>query len=211
MTNFIPIFPLSIVVYPGESLNLHVFEPRYKELIKECVEQTKPFGIPSLIKNKLQQYGTSMEVLSVEKQYDTGDMDIKTRGVRVFRVLEVIKKLPEKKYSGAIVNYPHNYHRGNAQLMVGIIKSIRKLHALMEVTRVFKKSDSELFSYDVAHDTGLSLEEEYELLCLMHERQRQEYLKQHLTKVLPVMAEIDRLRKRVRLNGHFQQLDSGKF
>ena len=41
MTNFIPIFPLGIVVYPGEELNLHIFEPRYKQLIKECYEAKK--------------------------------------------------------------------------------------------------------------------------------------------------------------------------
>src|SRR6187455_311175 len=49
MTNFIPIFPLGIVVFPGENLNLHIFEPRYKQLIKECFEQKKPFGIPPVI------------------------------------------------------------------------------------------------------------------------------------------------------------------
>ncbi len=48
MTNFIPIFPLGIVVYPQEQLNLHVFEPRYKQLVKECLTEQKPFGIPPL-------------------------------------------------------------------------------------------------------------------------------------------------------------------
>ena len=43
MTNFIPIFPLAIVVFPGEKLNLHIFEPRYKQLITECHEQKKTF------------------------------------------------------------------------------------------------------------------------------------------------------------------------
>ena len=49
MTNFIPIFPLNIVLYPGETLNLHIFEPRYKELVKECFSNKKPFGIPAVI------------------------------------------------------------------------------------------------------------------------------------------------------------------
>jgi len=56
MTNFIPIFPLGIVVYPGESLNLHIFEPRYRELILECIENSKPFGIPVVIENKLMEF-----------------------------------------------------------------------------------------------------------------------------------------------------------
>lgn len=209
MTNFIPIFPLSLVVYPDETLNLHIFEPRYKQLISECIVEKKQFGIPSLIANKLRDYGTAMEVLSVEKEYPDGEMDIRTRGVAVFRVLEVVKQVPEKLYSGAIVHYPPNHARGNPELMKGIVQGVRKLHDLMEVSREFKKPDSELGSYDVAHDTGLSLEEEYEMLCLLHERQRQEYLKLHLTKVLSVMAEMDRLKKRVKMNGHFRNLSEG--
>ena len=44
MTNFIPIFPLNLVVYPGEKLNLHIFEPRYKQLIRECHANGNPLG-----------------------------------------------------------------------------------------------------------------------------------------------------------------------
>lgn len=211
MTNFVPIFPLSLVVYPGEYLNLHIFEPRYKQLIGECRSQNKPFGLPSLIGEELKEYGTLMELVSVEKEYENGEIDIRTRGKQVFRVLEVIHTVPEKLYSGAIVNYPRNHWEGNPQLMQGIVRSIRQLHALMQVTRDFTKADEQLLSYDVAHDTGLSLEEEYEMLCLLQERQRQEYLKRHLKRIVPMMAEIDRLRKRVKLNGHFQHLSSGKF
>ncbi len=62
-------------------------------------------------------------------------------------------------------------------------------------------------SYDVAHHVGLSLEEEYELLELLRELYRQEYLKQHLVKVLPVMAEMETLKDRIQLNGHFKNLE----
>ena len=117
MTNFIPIFPLSIVVYPGENLNLHIFEPRYKQLIAECKENKKPFGIPAVIDNRLQDYGTLMEVVDIVKVYDNGEMDIKLKGEKVFRILEVIKTVPDKLYSGAIVNYPDNIEEGNIDLM----------------------------------------------------------------------------------------------
>ena len=76
MTNFIPIFPLGIVVYPGEDLNLHIFEPRYKQLIKECHEQKKGFGIPTVIENKLQENGTLVQITELTKLYDNGEMDI---------------------------------------------------------------------------------------------------------------------------------------
>src|SRR5690349_217702 len=106
MTNFIPIFPLGIVVYPGESLNLHIFEPRYKQLINECFTLKKPFGIPTVIENRMQDYGSLMEIKEITKVHDNGEMDIKTEGAKVFRILEVIKEVPDKLYSGAIVNYP---------------------------------------------------------------------------------------------------------
>ena len=77
MTNFIPIFPLGIVVYPGENLNLHIFEPRYKQLIEECHKGKKPFGIPAVIENKLQDYGTLIQITEISKLYDNGEMDIK--------------------------------------------------------------------------------------------------------------------------------------
>ena len=125
MTNFIPIFPLGIVVYPGEKLNLHIFEPRYKQLINECYEQKKPFGIPTVIENKMQDFGSLVQITEMSKIHENGEMDIKTKGEKVFRILEVIKEVPDKLYNGAIVNYPDNQEEGNAELMRKIMEGIR--------------------------------------------------------------------------------------
>jgi uncharacterized protein len=206
MTNFIPIFPLGIVVYPGEALNLHIFEPRYKQLISECHTTNKPFGIPTVIDNKVQDYGSLVEITNMSKVYDNGEMDIKTKGVRIFRILEIIKEVPDKLYSGAIVNYPDNYEKGNPQVMVKVMQSIRDLHELLKVKKEFKKDDSDIKCYEVAHHIGLSLEEEYELLGLFDERQRQEYLKRHLTRVIPLVAGMEQLKDKIKLNGHFKNL-----
>src|SRR5690349_10771378 len=157
MTNFIPIFPLGIVVYPGEEVNLHIFEPRYKQLVIECHEQKKGFGIPTVIEKKVQDYGSLVEVIEISKTYDNGEMDVRTKGIRVFRILEVIREVPEKLYSGAIVNYPENHKKGNPDVMRKVMKSIRDLHELLKVTKGFKKEDTEMSSYDVAHHIGLSL------------------------------------------------------
>jgi uncharacterized protein len=211
MTNFIPIFPLSIVVYPGENINLHIFEPRYKQLIAECKENNKPFGIPAVIDNRLQDYGTLMEVKEIVKVYDNGEMDIKIKGDKVFRILEVIKAVPDKLYSGAIVNYPENNEKRNIDLMRKVMIGIRELHRLLNVVKDFKKTDEELNSYDVAHHVGLTLPEEYELLGLMEERQRQEYLKRHLTKVIPMVTEMEGLKDKIKQNGHFQNLGGFQF
>jgi uncharacterized protein len=206
LTNFIPIFPLGIVVYPGEQLNLHIFEPRYKQLVNECVETKKPFGIIPVIDNKLSEIGTLINVKEITTTYEDGKMDIKTEGVQIFSILEVIKDLPEKLYSGAIVNYPENIENGNRALMQTIVIAIRQLHKLLKINKNFNHADDALWSYDVAHHAGLSVTEEYELLQLMQELQRQEYLKRHLKKVIPVIAEMETLKERIQLNGHFKNL-----
>jgi Lon protease-like protein len=212
MTNFVPIFPLSVVVYPGENLNLHIFEPRYKQLVQECFSDAKPFGIPAVVGKKVCEMGTLVKIMDVTKVHDNGEMDIKTRGLRVFRVLEVINSVPEKLYSGAIVNYPDNDEElGHRELMQRVVNGIRELHKLLKVTKDFKKPDAELTAYDVAHHAGLSLEEEYELLGLLKEIQRQEYLKRHLSRVLPVIAEMEALKEKIKLNGHFKNLSSLDF
>jgi len=213
MTNFIPLFPLSIVVYPGENLNLHIFEPRYKQLITECYASEKPFGIPAVINNKLNEMGTLVNIEDiVNTNPETGEMDIRTRGLSVFRILEVIKQVPDKLYSGAIVNYPENSEIWpNRELMQKVLATIRKLHRLLNISKDFVKPDEELSAYDLAHHAGLSLEEEYELLGLLREEQRQEYLKRHLNKLLPVLSEMETLKDRIKLNGHFKNLSSFDF
>ncbi|HTE13435.1 MAG TPA: LON peptidase substrate-binding domain-containing protein, partial [Chitinophagaceae bacterium] len=178
MINFIPIFPLGVVIYPGESLNLHIFEPRYKQLITECFAEKKMFGIPAVINNNLNEMGTLAEIIEITSVYDNGELDIKTVGVKVFRVLEVIKQVPDKLYSGAIVKYPENIEDGGKKdLMRKVLKAVRELHNRLKVQKEFSKPDDELNSYDIAHHAGLSIEEEYELLGLLKEVQRQEYLK----------------------------------
>lgn len=206
MTNFIPIFPLGVIVYPGEDLNLHIFEPRYKQLIKDCTDQKKSFGIPAVIEKKLQDHGTLVEITEISKIYDNGEMDIKTRGVQVFRILELIKEIPDKLYSGAIVNYPDNHRQGKPALMQKVLAGVHDLHKLLKVTKEYKKKEEELTSYDIAHHVGLSLQQEYELLALFDEKQRQEYLKRHLAKVIPTVAVMEQLKEKIKLNGHFKDL-----
>jgi hypothetical protein len=209
MTNFIPIFPLSIVIYPGEKVHLHIFEPRYKQLITECHEHKKPFGVPAVVNNRIEEMGTLVQITDIVQTYENGEMDIKTQGLRVFRILEVIKSVPDKLYSGAIVNYPDNDEdAGNRELMQKVINGVKELHRLLNVSKDFKKPDTELKSYDVAHHAGLSLEEEYEVLGLLKELQRQEYIKRHLQKVLPMLMEMEQLKEKVKLNGHFRNLSA---
>ena len=211
MTNFIPLFPLAIVVYPGEELNLHIFEPRYKQLINDCKENKKPFGIPTVINDKVSELGTLVEIIEISETYESGEMDIKNKGLEVFRILEEIMEVPGKLYNGAIVNYPENVLKSNSKTMEKMLEIIRQLHSILNVEKNFNKPTNKLLSYDIAHHIGLGLREEYEVLAIFLEQQRQEYLKQHLLRVLPIVSEMETLKSRIKLNGHFKNLSGFKF
>ena len=206
MTNFIPIFPLNIVVFPGEQLNLHIFEPKHKQLIKECFLQKKMFGIPTVLKGNMGETGTAVEIISIEKEHENGEMDIKTLGIKLFKVLEIIKEIPDKLYSGAIVTYPENIERGIEKKMKMILEEVRHFHDLLEVNKEYKKTDDMLCTYDIAHHVGMSLEQEYEFATLLREDQRQEYIQRHLKKIIPTIEELKNLKKRIQMNGHFRKL-----
>lgn len=211
MINFIPIFPLAIVVFPGESLNLHIFEPRYKQLITDCFAEKKPFGIPSVIQSSVTEMGTLVEIEEIVAIHEDGKMDIKTKGTAIFSMLELVKSIPDKLYSGAIVSYPENELINESLLIKILLTAVHELHRLLEVKKDFKKPTSELFSYDLAHHIGLSLDEEYELLGLFKEKFRIEYLKRHIAKVLPVVAGMEKLKEKIQLNGHFKELKGFNF
>jgi Lon protease-like protein len=211
MTNFIPIFPLAIAVFPGEKLNLHVFEPRYIQLILSCVKTKKPFGIPIVVNGKISDIGTLVEIVEISANYENGEMDIKTKGLTVFHVLEIIQEIPEKLYSGAIVSYPRNEAMPRPEMMKKIIVDVALLHKLLAVKKEITAEGRELLSYDFAHHIGMSIEEEFEFLQLLQEDQRLEFMRRHLKKVIPVLKDMEILKKKIQLNGHFRNLEGFKF
>jgi hypothetical protein len=151
MNQLLPYFPLGIVVFPGETANLHIFEPRYIQLITECVEQQKTFALPVVIDGKVQETATMMQVKSIEKKYEGQEMDIRTIGLHTCRILELIKELPDKLYSGAIVAHNATPVLSMQNHQVQVIAKMRRLHQLLGVEKNYKKSDEELTSFDIAH------------------------------------------------------------
>lgn len=206
MINFIPVFPLGLVVFPDEIVPLHIFEPRYRQLIHDCSTQKKPLGIPAVIHQQMQEMGTLVEVKEICKIYETGEMDIKVQGIQIFRILELVKEVPDKLYQGAIVSYPANQRTGSRELMQQLIRQTRHLHELLQVEKKFSRTDEQLQTYDLAHHLGMTLEQEYELLHLMQERQRQEYIRRHLKQAIDTLEEMNQLRQKIKLNGHFRNL-----
>jgi len=205
MTKFLPIFPLSNIAYPGQLLNLHIFEPRYKQLILECKEQGKSFGIPSVFKDGLNEYGTEMELLEISKTYPDGEMDIKTRGVKAFRIMEVLREVPDKLYSAAIV-YEIEYLPLDTEILnPTLVDLVKKMHDILGTDLdIYKKFPNPL-SYDLAPYVALTPEDQYRLLVATSEKARQWFLIQHLLKLIPSLEEAEKVKARVQMNGHFKR------
>lgn len=205
---FLPLFPLNLVAFPGEKLNLHIFEPRYIQLITECLEADTPFGIPVYMPNQRMDFGTSLRVLEVSQRYDDGRMDIRTEALQIFRLLSFINPVERKLYAGGQVTY--HSHESSTELLPGLMDHLKKLYQHLQ-TNVDFNDRSENFSYQIAHKIGLSLEEEYELLQIPQELERQRFISRHLNRIMPVIQELEKTKERIRLNGHFRNFDPLNF
>lgn len=90
MADLLPLFPLEVVLFPGTPLPLHIFEPRYKEMIGECLERKQPFGVLRAVdKETLAEVGCTAEIVEVVKQYDDGRLDILAEGRQRFEVVQI--------------------------------------------------------------------------------------------------------------------------
>jgi Lon protease-like protein len=84
------LFPLSIVLVPTERIPLHIFEPRYRELIDECVADGSEFGfVLATGDGAVHEIGTRASVVEVVEELDDGRMNIVVEGTERFRLLEL--------------------------------------------------------------------------------------------------------------------------
>lgn len=204
MDGYLPLFPLKLVAFPDEPINLHIFEPRYKQLINDILETGDTFGIAVYI-DSLMPFGTEVQLLDVSKLYEDGRMDIKTKALGVFEILSFDNPMPGKLYAGGKVSFKEN------DLKVPELIYREFLFYLKELLRLLNHPvDLVPFavnSFSFAHKIGLTLAEEYELLTMEKESDRIAYLLRHLMKVIPVMREMEAAKKKIQMNGHFKNLD----
>ncbi len=200
----LPLFPLNLVVYPGEDLNLHIFEPRYRQLIGECLETGSRFGIPTFLDSTLPGFGCEMEIKELVRQYEDGRMDVRTHGLCVFRLLEFTNPLPDKLYAGgAVQRWPEPGEQ--LPVMPELVELVQRLYSLLEMPLKASPDYAQPYSYQIAHLIGLPLQGEYEVLTILSESERQVFLLEHLLRALPLLEEMERSRSRVRMNGHFRE------
>ena len=201
----IPLFPLQSIFFPGETVPLHIFEERYKQLITDCRKEAITFGIPVFINNKM-EYGVEVQLVEVVSTYDSGEMDVVCIARQVFRLLAFEKSMPGKLYAGGIVKLLDYDYEASIDKKQTIIKGIHQLYTIMEVP--YKELNVETFnSFTLAHKIGLSFDQEYQLLQIPKENDRLNFISLHLTATITVLSEVERTRKIIELNGHFKNFD----
>ncbi len=206
MTTFLPLFPLRLVAYPGEELNLHIFEPRYKQLIIECEERDITFGLPAFLDDKVSAIGTELQLTSIEKKYKNGEMDVRTKGKGIFKIKEFIKNLDGRLYSGAEVERMDIDLNGEFFKYEQILGQITELYGILNIRKPLPELNGEFNTYKIGHLVGFNIEQEYEMLTMPNERHRQDFMIQHFDKLIPTAREMEALRKKVQMNGHFKNV-----
>jgi Lon protease-like protein len=205
MVSELALFPLKTVVFPGEILPLHIFEERYRELIRDCEILNRTFGIPAYIGSSM-EYGTEVKLEKVVETYPDGSKDVICEGLRVFRIENFNSRQEGRKYGGGTVRFLTNIYNATAEQREQFTALIKELYVHLEMPAP-KISSQSINSYILSHKIGLSLEQEYKLLMLDTEKERLEFLINHLSIIIPVVQEMNRTRAVIEMNGHFKKFD----
>jgi Lon protease-like protein len=201
----LPLFPLQSIFFPGETVPLHIFEPRYKQLINDCKDEAITFGIPVYINDGM-QYGVEVQLVEVVTSYESGEMDVVCVARQVFKLVSFEKQLADKLYSGGVVELLAYDYNADEAFKTEVLSKLRDLYAIMEVP-FSEASVAQFNSFTLAHKMGLSFEQEYALLQIPKEMDRLHYINEHLTTTIGVLSEVERTRRTIELNGHFKNFD----
>jgi len=198
-------FPLQSVFYPGETVPLHIFEDRYKQLIKDCQRESITFGIPVYLNERL-QFGTEVQLVEVVQTYSGGEMDVVCLGRQVYELLTFEPEMQGKPYAGGLVRFLEHENDGDPQRRAEVFSRLKKLYDLMGVVLPAER-EAEFNSYQFAHKMGLTIEQEYELLQISRESERLDFIDHHLKTTIRILEEVDKTKQKIELNGHFRNFD----
>jgi Lon protease-like protein len=188
------------VLFPGTPLPLHIFEPRYKEMIGECLSSRGVFGVVRTAKGGVAETGCTAEIVAVTKQYPDGRLDIVTEGRKRFEILQLnqegsflraeVQMFDDEGGSGAS---KHETERA-VQLHSEIL-------SLAGAVQDLSAADPDRLSFTLAGSLPLDLDFKQKLLTLRSESERIAMLKQHLEAALPNLRRAARAREKVGGNG----------
>lgn len=199
MKALLPLFPLDVVLFPGTPLPLHVFEPRYKELISECLEQKKTFGIVRAEEEGLADVGCTAEIVAVTKTYPDGRMDIMTEGRERFEVLEVDE---QRSYlRGDVVYFQDDAENPSSQQIEHAIELHREILTMGGAQQSLPASEDKI-SFYLAGSLPLDLDFKQALLEMRSEAERIEAVITAFEAILPKLRRAVQSRQKAGGNGH---------
>lgn len=205
----IPIFPLPLVVLPGEPLPLHVFEGRYKALIQDCLKlsasgQFAEFGVV-YYQDGMSTVGCTVRICSVLKEYSDGRMEVMTQGQRRFRILSSVT---QKAYDEASVCWMEDDHPDwDESLATHVLSSHREVLKWMagsEPADEFYNGQASL-SFLLAQSSGLSFSAKQKILETTLENERLNLLRDHYQTFLPMVKTVESAQKSIHNNWALKQ------
>lgn len=197
----LPLFPLRLVLLPGEPVPLHIFEPRYKEMTHHCLDADTPFGIVQASEGGVAAVGCSARIRRVVTRYEDGRSDIVVVGERRFRVRDVHRDLA---YLTADVEWLADAAGDGA---VGLRERVVARHLkLLELAgeRVDPGAyaTGEPVSFVVGRRAGLELPQRQQLIEMAAEGDRLAFLADHLRTLLRSVRRARDVHERARGDGH---------
>jgi ATP-dependent Lon protease len=198
----IPLFPLNVVLLPGASLPLHIFEPRYRLMVRHCLRHKLEFGMILAQESNVASIGCTTQIVNVLREYPTGELDILTEGRAVFRALDL---LSEKDYHEAIVEYLiDSGEEAESHKEDSLMGMFQQCHSMMynELWAPSARDSMWPLSYRMASRLPLALEEKQVLLEMRGEPARQEFLHVWLSAALPQLEKRGRARHKAGANGN---------
>ena len=196
----LPIFPLDLVLLPGTPLPLHIFEPRYKEMIGECLENDAPFGIVRVMTEGIAEIGCTAEIITVTKQYPDGRLDIIVEGRKRFEVLEVNE---ERSFLRAeVLLVPDEAGQTGEEEKVRAIQLHLEVLSLAGAIQDLSAADQNQLSFYLAGSLPLDLDFKQKLLAIRSESERIRIVSEYLENILPKLKRVAKTREKAGGNGH---------
>ena len=199
----IPLFPLPIVLFPDGELPLHIFEMRYKEMVRDCTQSHSEFGIVLAREQNIARIGCTAEIVEITREYPDGRMDIGVAGRSVFELSTVLQ---EKSYFEAVIKYLDDEPDPQKATPppLDLLETYRRCHELLfgSPPEEIESGDIRSLSFHIAGDLPLDLEEKQALLDIRNESERQALLLPMILQLVPRAELRQRMRTKAGGNGH---------
>ena len=200
MSPLLPLFPLELVLLPNLPLPLHIFEPRYREMIGECLAEKTRFGIVRAHENGVAGIGCAAEILAVTKKYDDGRMDIVTEGRERFEVLEVNQ---ERAFLRAdVMFFDDDPEKASAEEIAQAVKLHGDILALTGAEQNLNPNQDSQLSFQLAGSLPLDLDFKQSLLTMRSEAKRMQAIITYFEAIVPKLRRAVQVRQRAGGNGH---------